>query len=86
MALKQGKLGSTVFTAAGSVVVPSVEVEEVDPTGAGDCYDAGFLAGLLEGWDVVKAARFANLAGALSVTRLGPMEGIPRREEVLALL
>jgi sugar/nucleoside kinase (ribokinase family) len=61
-------------------------VEEVDPTGAGDRYDAGFLAGLLEGWGLVKAARFANVAAALSVTRMGPMEGIPRRDEVLALL
>jgi sugar/nucleoside kinase (ribokinase family) len=86
VALKQGRLGSTIFTAAGSVAVRSFEVEEVDPTGAGDCYDAGFLAGLLEGWDLARAARFANAAGALSVTRTGPMEGIPRREEVLALL
>lgn len=84
--LKQGKRGSRVFTDEGSVAVPSIEVEEVDPTGAGDCYDAGFVAGLLEGWDLVKAARFANIAGALSVTRIGPMEGIPRRDEVLARL
>lgn len=86
VALKLGERGSTVFTTEGSVDVPSIEVAEVDPTGAGDCYDAGFIAGLLEGWDLVTAARFANVAGALSVTRMGPMEGLPRREEVLARL
>jgi sugar/nucleoside kinase (ribokinase family) len=86
VALKLGERGSTVFTTEGSVDVPSIEVAEVDPTGAGDCYDAGFITGLLEGWDLVTAARFANVAGALSVTRLGPMEGLPRREEVLARL
>jgi sugar/nucleoside kinase (ribokinase family) len=86
VALKQGTLGSTVFTAEGEVAVRSIEVEEVDPTGAGDCYDAAFLAGLLEGWDLEKVARYANVAGAVSVTRMGPMEGIPLREEVLALL
>ena len=32
--------------------------------------------------DVVEAARFANIVGALSVTRLGPMEGAPTRAEV----
>jgi sugar/nucleoside kinase (ribokinase family) len=86
VALKRGNQGSTVFTPEGSVYVASIDVEEVDPTGAGDCYDAGFLVGLLEGWDLVTAARFANVAGALSVTRMGPMEGLPRRDEVLAVL
>jgi sugar/nucleoside kinase (ribokinase family) len=86
VALKRGKEGSTVFTAEASIDVPSIDVREVDPTGAGDCYDAGFIVGLLEGWDPVTAARFANVAGALSVTRMGPMEGLPRRSEVLARL
>ena len=86
VALKLGKLGSTVFTAEGSIDVPSIDVSEVDPTGAGDCYDAAFIVGLLEGWDLATAARFANVAGALSVTRMGPMEGLPRRDEVLARL
>jgi sugar/nucleoside kinase (ribokinase family) len=86
VALKLGKLGSTVFTAESSIDVPSIDVSEVDPTGAGDCYDAAFIVGLLEGWDLATAARFANVAGALAVTRIGPMEGLPRRDEVLARL
>jgi tagatose kinase len=82
--LKRGRDGSTVFTADESIDVPSLAVTEVDPTGAGDCYDAGFVVGLLQGWDPARAARFANVVGALSVTRQGPMEGVPYLAEVMA--
>ena len=83
VALKRGSEGSTVFTAEQVIEVPPLPVQEVDPTGAGDCYGGAFVVGLLEGWPLDKVARFANVAGALSVTRQGPMEGIPRREQVL---
>ena len=86
VALKRGAHGSTVFTADGRVDVPSIPVEEVDPTGAGDCYGGAFVVALLEGWDLPTVARFANVAGALAVTRKGPMEGIPRRQDVWARL
>ncbi len=48
---------------------PRTSVEEVDPTGAGDSYDAGFIHGILEGKNLEEAARFANEVGATSVTR-----------------
>lgn len=86
VALKQGERGSTIFTLNQKIEVFSFEVEEVDPTGAGDCFDAGFLVGLLKEWDLPRVARFANAVGALSVTRKGPMEGAPTLEEVNALL
>ncbi|MFQ6065742.1 MAG: sugar kinase [bacterium] len=76
IALKQGKKGSTVFTQTREVHVPAFEVEEVDPTGAGDCYDAGFIFGLLQGWRLEKTAKFANAVGALAVTKRGAMEGV----------
>ncbi|MDQ5853997.1 MAG: carbohydrate kinase family protein, partial [Chloroflexota bacterium] len=66
--------------------VPGFVVPEVDPTGAGDTFCAAFVVGLLDGLDPVVAARFANAAGALAVTRRGPMEGAPTREEVTQLL
>ena len=86
VALKRGRDGSTVFTADECIDVPSLAVTEVDPTGAGDCYDAGFVVGLLQGWDPARAARFANVVGALAVTRQGPMEGVPYVAEVMALM
>jgi sugar/nucleoside kinase (ribokinase family) len=84
VALKQGARGSTVFTAQGAVEADPIPVDEVDPTGAGDCYGGAFVVGLLEGWDLARVARFANVVGALAVTRKGPMEGAPTRVEALA--
>jgi len=86
VALKRGILGSTVFTAHERIDAQPLAVQEVDPTGAGDCYGGAFVAGLLAGWDLHRVARFANVAGALAVTRKGPMEGVPIREHVLELL
>ena len=86
VALKQGEKGSIVFTKKGKVEVPSFKVKEVDPTGAGDCFDAGFLVGLLKKWGLERVARFANAVGALSVTKKGPMEGAPSLQQVNDLL
>ena len=82
VAIKQDKLGSTVVTKDEKNYVPAFDVEEVDPTGAGDCYCAGFLAGFLRGLSLQETAEFANAVGALAVTKKGPMEGAPKLEEV----
>jgi sugar/nucleoside kinase (ribokinase family) len=82
VALKRGSAGSTVFTRDHEIEVPSMPVTEIDPTGAGDCYGGAFVVGLLEGWDLPRVARFAGVAGALAVTKKGPMEGVPQREDV----
>jgi sugar/nucleoside kinase (ribokinase family) len=86
VALKRGARGSTVYTATGQIDAPPLSVAEVDPTGAGDCYGAAFVVGLLEGWDLAATARFANVVGALAVTVQGPMEGAPWRKDVLPYL
>ena len=86
IALKQGKEGSVVITADQRIEVPSFKIDEVDPTGAGDCFDAGFIVGLLKGWTLKKVARFANAVGALAVTKKGPMEGVPFLNKVNEIL
>ncbi len=78
----RGAEGCTVFTANGAASVPGYAVDEIDPTGAGDCFDAGFLSELLEGKSPVEAARLANACGALAVTAKGPMAGARARAEV----
>ncbi len=83
IALKQGEAGSTLYTAEGALAVAPYRVTEIDPTGAGDCYDAALLVGLDEGWPLEVAGRFANAAGALATTRMGPMEGTFARPQVL---
>jgi ribokinase len=64
------------------ILVPAPTVEVVDTTGAGDCFNGVFAAGVLEGLDVEDAARRAVLAAALSVTKPGAREGMPTREEI----
>ena len=86
VALKRGELGSTLYTAEGALDIPPYTVEEVDPTGAGDSYDAALLMGLSEGWGLYKAGLFANAVGALATTRLGPMEALYSRDEVLRFM
>lgn len=84
--LKQGPLGCRIFHGSQDLSVPGFPVQEVDPTGAGDCFCAGFTVAILEGRDLIDCGRFANAVGALAVTRQGPMEGAPWRGEVEALL
>ena len=86
VALKQGAAGSTLCTRNERLHIPAFHVEEVDPTGAGDCYDAALLVALLEGMPLPEAGTFANAVGALATTRFGPMEGTFCRDEVLAFM
>jgi sugar/nucleoside kinase (ribokinase family) len=86
IAVKQGRHGSTVYTVKEKHTVPAFQVEEIDPTGAGDSYCAGFITGLLDGMSLEESAKFANAVGALSVTKKGPMEGAPTREQVNRLI
>jgi len=85
--LKRGAAGCCILGARGEVLdVPAFRVQAVDPTGAGDCFDAGFVVGLLEGLPLEQVGRLANACGALGATRLGPMEGALPRAEVEAFM
>lgn len=57
-------------------------VQAVDSTAAGDTFIGGLTAGLLSGLDLPKAAELANLAAAISVTRVGAASSIPTLIEV----
>ncbi|HVI23334.1 MAG TPA: PfkB family carbohydrate kinase [Myxococcales bacterium] len=76
-----GDRGCLVLREGREVQVPAFTASEVDPTGAGDCFLAGFAVGLLRGRDPIEAARFASFCGALAVAQAG----VPRlRPEDLA--
>jgi sugar/nucleoside kinase (ribokinase family) len=68
---------------AVEVAAPSVDV--VDTVGAGDTFDAGFIAGWLDGRDLEGCLRLAVACGALSTRAVGGVEGQPTREEAEAL-
>lgn len=57
----------------------------IDTTGAGDSFYAGFIAGLIKGYDVEEAAKIASAAGACSVTGIGAIAGIRPFEQTCTL-
>ncbi len=83
--VKRGAKGASLFLPGrDEVTVPALTVEEVDPTGAGDCFGGTFLALYLQGAEPAEALRYANVAGAMAVTRRGPMSGNRSRAELQA--
>ncbi len=79
VAVKRGREGSLVWDRAGdrSIAVPAMVVDAVDPTGAGDSWSGGFLAGLVETGDPVRAACFGAVAAARIVARFGADGALP---------
>jgi sugar/nucleoside kinase (ribokinase family) len=73
--VKHSRAGSTVYTRSGVVDVAPYRTQEVDPTGAGDCYNGAFLCGLLEGQPLNECGQMASAAGALKAAAFDPMEG-----------
>lgn len=83
--LKLGSDGSMLVNYEGSKHFPAPKVEVVDPTAAGDAFTAALTVQLAAGIEIEEAMRYANLAGALAVTRLGAQPSLPTRIEVEAL-
>jgi len=53
------------------------QVPLLDPSGCGDCFNAGLIAGLLRGWDIIHVLEFASAVGAIGATALGCTDGVP---------
>jgi len=64
-----------------AVVVPGFATQVVDTNGAGDVHNGVFVAEIASGHEPLDAARWANAAAAMAISRLGPATG-PRRDEV----
>lgn len=79
LAVKLGPRGVLVWdrAARAAVAVPAVPAVTLDPTGAGDAFSGGFLAGLVETRDPVMAARFGAISAARIVERFGADGAMP---------
>jgi 2-dehydro-3-deoxygluconokinase len=86
VALTLGKEGALVATPRRRERVASIRVEAVDATGAGDAFDGAFLAEYLRAGDPFQAARFANVAAALSTRGFGAVPPLPMRAQTLAAM
>ncbi|MCX4591893.1 ribokinase [Streptomyces sp. NBC_01549] len=80
-----GAGGALVATASDSTHVPSLKVEAVDTTGAGDAFTAALALRLGLGEPPAEAAAYAARVGAAAVTRPGAQESYPTAEEVASL-
>ena len=58
------------------VIVPSIQVKAIDTTAAGDIFHGAFTYALMNGFKMYDALKFANIAGAMSVTKLGGRNSI----------
>jgi sugar/nucleoside kinase (ribokinase family) len=83
--LKRGGDGCIGRDAAGTHALAAHSVAVVDPTGAGDCFCGTFVTLMAAGQSMPEALALANSAGALAVTRLGPMEGNSTLAQIDAL-
>lgn len=81
-----GEAGAVWINGDEAGLSPGFEVIVYDTTGAGDIFHAGFIHGLLEGWNVRECIRFGNAAAALSCRSLSGIMGIPNQEEINDLL
>jgi adenosine kinase len=80
-----GRHGSKISTRGGAFDIPSApSTNEADPTGAGDAYRAGLVAGLLRGLDMPQAGRVASLAATYAVEHVGTIEHSYTAEEFQA--
>ena len=58
------------------------KVPVVDPSGCGDCFTAGLIAGMSREWDFVHVLEFSSAVGAIGATTLGCTDGVPPFAEV----
>ncbi|HYL80234.1 MAG TPA: carbohydrate kinase family protein [Candidatus Acidoferrum sp.] len=86
LAVKRGPAGAAAFRQGTMWEHRGFAVEAVDPTGAGDAFNAGFLFGWLAGWPISECLVWGNACGALTVGSPGGSGSFASREEVEAFI
>ena len=85
--VKRGEQGATLFEwGQPPREVPGFPVTVCNVLGAGDAFAAGFIYGLVKGWDFYKAARMGNACGAIVVTRHGCANFMAYEQEALKFI
>ena len=84
--VKRGGEGASFHDGDGALHMAAFPAEEIDPTGAGDCFGATFVTCRLQGRGVEDSLRYANASGARAVGVRGPMEGTSSFAELDALI
>jgi sugar/nucleoside kinase (ribokinase family) len=82
--IRRGPDGAVGIAGGDIRAVPADQVDVVDTTGAGDCFNAGFLAGWLSGLPIEQSLTLGVICGSASVTDFGGYRGCPHAEEFRA--
>lgn len=86
LVLKLGGLGALWMTRGKHQHFPAVEVVAVDPTAAGDAFTTALAIKFIQTKSMKTAIEYANIAGALTTTKMGAMPSLPAKEEIEVLL
>ncbi|TFB08422.1 ribokinase [Candidatus Atribacteria bacterium MT.SAG.1] len=81
--VKLGKQGAAYEGKGKLVAFPAIPVEQrIDTTGAGDCFVAGFLYGMIQQRDISQAIKIANLTASYSIQKKGAAISFPKKSEI----
>jgi ribokinase len=80
--ITMGKQGALVVTDEYVKMIPSLVVNAIDSTGAGDVFNGALAVAIAERKELTEAVKFACNAAAISVTRLGAQSSAPGRKEM----
>jgi sugar/nucleoside kinase (ribokinase family) len=83
---KDGADGALAAHGERLVRAAALAIDALDTTGAGDAFDAGYLASMLAGDPLERSLAIANACGALSTRAVGGVDAQPTMDEVLTLL
>ena len=86
VAIKDGGNGAWVADKTTREKLPPYPCKPIEPIGAGDGFNAGFLAGILQGRDAVTSGRMGAVCGALATQTPGDVEGYPDAIQMEAAL
>ena len=87
VAVTLGDRGCLIATKEVVFRSPALKVKAIDPTGAGDTFNAAFVVGLLAGSDLKEIANFSNAAASVTVQKVGHISyALPTRKNVDKLL
>lgn len=82
LVVKRGAKGALARRGSEELERPAAPVEPIDPVGAGDSFDAGFLHRFVQGANLASCLELGNLAGAFSTTRPGGTEAFRDRKRL----
>lgn len=82
VAVKMGKSGCAVGYNGEISSIPHRDVVVVDPTGAGDTFNGGFLCGIAKGYTSFESAKLASIVASEQTKGLGAIKSIPYKDQV----